>query len=177
MYTYICIHIHLCVYVHTHIYRHRTHALQSCFNSTCFKHTHIHPDIMYAYIQHAYCMQAYIRDGRTNQMTNNTYMDWVMGLLRLLGSLQLYVSFAQYSLFYMALLQKRPVISRSLLIVATPCREVCTVKYAQMCTYLYMYIFVHVHTHACIHTCMLANVHTHACITHSDLYIYIHMPV
>ena len=33
-----------------------------------------------------------------------------MGCLRLVGSLNLQVSFAEYSLFYRALLQKRPVI-------------------------------------------------------------------
>jgi len=43
-----------------------------------------------------------------------------MGWLRLVGSLKLQVSFAEYSLFYMALLQKRPIVLRSLLIVATP---------------------------------------------------------
>ena len=43
-----------------------------------------------------------------------------MGWLRLVGSLQLQVSFAEYSLFYRALLQKRPIILRSLLIVTTP---------------------------------------------------------
>ena len=35
-------------------------------------------------------------------------------------SLESYVSFAEYSLFYRALLQKRPIILRSLLLVATP---------------------------------------------------------
>ena len=43
-----------------------------------------------------------------------------IGWLRLVGSLKLYVSFAEYGLFYRALLQKRPLILRSLLIVATP---------------------------------------------------------
>jgi len=43
-----------------------------------------------------------------------------MGCLRLVGSFKLYVSFAEYSLFYRALLQKRPMFVRSLLIVATP---------------------------------------------------------
>ena len=43
-----------------------------------------------------------------------------MGWLRLVGSLKLQVSFAEYRLFYRALLQKRPVILRSLLIEATP---------------------------------------------------------
>jgi len=42
---------------------------------------------------------------------------WV---LRLVGSLKLQVSFAEYRLFYRALLQKRPVILRSLPIAATP---------------------------------------------------------
>ena len=32
-----------------------------------------------------------------------------MGWLRLVGSLKSYVSFAEYSLFYRALLQKRPI--------------------------------------------------------------------
>jgi len=44
----------------------------------------------------------------------------VWGCLRLVGSLKSQVSFAEYCLFYRALLQKRIIISRSLLIVATP---------------------------------------------------------
>ena len=44
---------------------------------------------------------------------------WTMEWLRLVGSLKLQVSFAEYRLFYSALLQKRPIILRSLLIVAT----------------------------------------------------------
>jgi len=43
-----------------------------------------------------------------------------MGWLRLVSSLELKVSFAEYRLFYRALLQKRPVILRGLLIEATP---------------------------------------------------------
>ena len=43
-----------------------------------------------------------------------------MGLLRLVDSSKLQVSFAEYRLFYRALLQKRPIILRSLLIVAIP---------------------------------------------------------
>ena len=41
-----------------------------------------------------------------------------MGWLRLVASLKLQISFAEYRLFYRALLQKRPIILRSLLIVA-----------------------------------------------------------
>ena len=43
-----------------------------------------------------------------------------IGWLRLVGSLKISVSFAEYSLFYRALLQKRPVFLGSLLVVATP---------------------------------------------------------
>ena len=42
-----------------------------------------------------------------------------MGWLQLVGCLRLQVSFAEYHLFYRALLQKRPIILRSLLSVAT----------------------------------------------------------
>ena len=43
-----------------------------------------------------------------------------VGWPRLVGSLKLQVSFAEHSLFYKALLQKKPVGFRSLLIIATP---------------------------------------------------------
>ena len=48
------------------------------------------------------------------------YSHFHMGWLRLVGSLKLQVSFAECSLFYRVLLQKRPRILRSLLVVATP---------------------------------------------------------
>ena len=41
-------------------------------------------------------------------------------LSRLLGSLKLQVSFAEYRLFYRAFLQKRPIFLRNLIIVALP---------------------------------------------------------
>ena len=44
-----------------------------------------------------------------------------MGWPRLAGSLKIYVFFAEYSLFYRALLQTRPIFLRSLLFIATPC--------------------------------------------------------
>jgi len=43
-----------------------------------------------------------------------------MGWLRLVGSLKVQVSLTEYRLFYRVLLQKRPIILRSLIIVATP---------------------------------------------------------
>ena len=48
------------------------------------------------------------------------YSHFHMGWLRLVGFCKLQDSFAEYSLFYRALLQKRPRILRSLLVVATP---------------------------------------------------------
>jgi len=51
-----------------------------------------------------------------------------MGWLRVVGSLKFQVSFAEYRLFYRALLQKRPVILRSLLIVVAPYLQVRAVS-------------------------------------------------
>jgi len=48
----------------------------------------------------------------------------IYGVVRWVGSLQLQVSSAEHRLFYRALLQKRPIILRSLLIVATPYRQI-----------------------------------------------------
>ena len=70
----------------------------------------------------------------TNTHRKNTYTKYtidtdcpIMGWLRLVGSLKSYVSFAEYRLFYRALLQKRPIILRRLLIVATPYARACRV--------------------------------------------------
>ena len=52
-------------------------------------------------------------------MARNVH-DLRMGWLRLVGSLKLQISCAEYRLFCRALLQKRPIMLRSLLIVATP---------------------------------------------------------
>jgi len=59
------------------------------------------------------CMVLIPSTGEKNQRTP-------MGWLRWVGSLRLQVSFAEYSLSYRALLQKRPIITNSLLIEATP---------------------------------------------------------
>jgi len=48
-----------------------------------------------------------------------------MGWLRLVGSIKLQVSFAQYRLFNSALLQKRPIILSILLREATPYAGAC----------------------------------------------------
>jgi len=51
---------------------------------------------------------------------NVSSCECLMGWLRLVGSLKLWVAFADYHLFYGALLQKRPVILSILLTEATP---------------------------------------------------------
>jgi len=54
------------------------------------------------------------------QLCPSSFQENGMGWLRLVGYLKLWVSFAEYRLFYTALLQKRPMILRSPLIVAAP---------------------------------------------------------
>jgi len=76
------------------------------------------------------CVTSHLYISRVAYM-NESYHIWMydvtyecatipMGWLRLVGSLKSWVSFAEYRLFCRALLQKRPVISRSLRIEASP---------------------------------------------------------
>ena len=53
-------------------------------------------------------------------LSQKAQWDVFYGVAAIVGSLKLKVSFAEYRLFYRALLQKRPIMLRSLLIVATP---------------------------------------------------------
>jgi len=53
------------------------------------------------------------------KVTDSYYMTHMGGWLWFIGSLKIQVSFAEYSLFYRALLQKRPMFLGRLLIVAT----------------------------------------------------------
>ena len=57
-------------------------------------------------------------------------------------ALKTYVSFAAYSLFYRALLQKRPIVLKSLLIVATPYQSMCsTNECAGVCKYIHTQMY------------------------------------
>jgi len=58
-----------------------------------------------------------------------------MGWLRFVGSLKLYVSLQNIGLFYRALLQKRPIILRSLLAEATPYDIMCAVTHSHIVVY------------------------------------------
>jgi len=63
----------------------------------------------------------YACNARGSMYECNVYETVVcMGWLLLVGSSKLYVFSAKYRLFYRALLQKRPFILWSLLIIATP---------------------------------------------------------
>jgi len=55
-------------------------------------------------------------------MASDLYCAVDMGWLRLVGSLKLQFSLTEHHLFYLALLQKRPTILRSLQVLATPYR-------------------------------------------------------
>jgi len=94
------------------------------------------------------------------------YMRW----LRLVGSFKLYVSFAGYSLFYRALLQKRPIIlrptNRSHLIARF-------YKHA-----MHLLICVHTYAHKCAHTAHLKReirVLTRTPPTKPFIYVYIYI--
>jgi len=90
-----------------------------------------------------------------------------MWWLRLVGSLKLQVFFAEYRLFYGALLQKRPIILRSLLIVATqyqPMDKRSVVPLLHLCIYktnLRAYVCVRVCVSVCVHVCACINTLQH----------------
>ena len=72
-----------------------------------------------------------------------------MGWLRVVGSLTLYLSFAKEPYKRDYILQKRPIILRSLLIVATPYESiVCRVR-VYMCVRVYVFVCMLVLVHAC----------------------------
>jgi len=81
---------------------------------------------------------------------------------------------AEYSLFYRALLQKRPIILRSLLIVATPYTYIHTMKYSrtrmQICAHIYTYTRTYTHAdvqaHLNTHTDTDTDTYMHICTVH-----------
>ena len=92
-------HIHtLHTHIHTLIHRIHFERKKRRFSIKPYKHTISKVCVWHSFTEHQY----------------------TIGWLRLVGSLKLQVSFADYRLFYRAPLQKRPIILRSLLLVATP---------------------------------------------------------
>ena len=84
------------------------------------------------------CHDSFIRVSWLIYMCDMKYMGW----LRFGGALKLQVSFADYRLFYRALLQKRPEILKSLLIVATPYHDsfLCVPWLGHMCAMTSTYV-------------------------------------
>ena len=90
-----------------------------CTNIRIYIHIYIHPfhaltrslsDCVYSYVYTCTFKYSYV----------DTYTYIHMGWLRLVGSIKLQVSFAEYHFFYRALLQKRPIMLSILLVAATP---------------------------------------------------------
>jgi len=118
-----------------------------------------------------------------NICTTYIYMGW----LRPVDSLKSQVSLAEYSLFYRALLQKRPMVLRSLLIEDTPYPTymyISTLSCASSercftsarrdingCAFffIYMNIYIYIYIYSCIHLCLHAYawvcmyIHTLSC--------------
>ena len=94
------------VYISMCVYIHRVRDIQDIY-----VRTYIHISIL---------MSVYISMG-AHMHTHMCVAGWLaMGWLRLVGTLKLWVSFAKESYKRDDILQKRPIILRSLLIVATP---------------------------------------------------------
>jgi len=103
-----------------------------------------------------------------------------IGWLRLVGSFKLLVSFAEYRLFYRALLQKRPIIWRSLLVEATPWNAISPTwflhggldrghTYIEMCVDMVICICICSCVSVCVYTnnvYVYTNVHERPAHTH-----------
>ena len=114
-----------------------------------------------------------------------TYMGW----LRLVGSLNSFVSFSEYSLFYRSLLQKRPMLGSLLMYqwhVRIICIYICTyhihICICIMATHTYIYTYVYTYngdTHIHIYICVYVYIyHIHICryimATHTYIYTYMY---
>jgi len=123
------IHTYLPTYIHTYIHT----------NIHTNKHTYLHTRVRTCHYLHC----AWISLSRRPKYVYIHTMGWI----RLVGTLKVQVSIAEYKPFYRALLQKKPIILRSLRIVATPYTIlihydtfVYTNEYiAQINTYTYSY--------------------------------------
>jgi len=133
IYIYNCINIHIykymyiCIYTRTHIYVYICKYVLMLYIFT-YIYTYI-----YMYKCHAKLEEHILKFQLAPRLT--------MGWIRLVGSLKLYVSFAEYSLFCKALLQKRPIILRSLLIIATPyAKRVPNTLFSESTVHLWMLV-------------------------------------
>ena len=134
-------------------------VLQICVYVYTYIRTYIHVYI-YTYIYIRIYTNVFIhRIPQTNTIARET-----KGWLRLVGSLKLHVSFAKEPYKRDNILQKRPRILRSLLIVATPYLwktglQICIYVCKYVCVFAYGYIFIRIYT-VCIFACMYMYVRT-----------------
>ena len=105
-----------------------------------YTHTHISVHL-YIHATHTHCPLTHTRVNVCEwYIYMRVYSECIythMGWLRLVGSIKLQVSFAEYRLFYRSLLQKRPINLSILLTAATPYHDVVTVR-----------SHTHTHTHS-----------------------------
>jgi len=123
-----------------------------------------------------------------------THVNKAMGWLRLVGSLKLQVSFAKEPYKRDDILQQRPIILRSLLIVATPYKDICAYIHIYICISIckwrpftceccskYICIYTHIHMYICIYVGtihMWMRLQIYICIcTCIHMYIYIYMEI
>ena len=97
-----------------------------------------------------------------------------MGWLRLVGFFKLHVCFAEYSLFYRALLQKRPLLFKELTNRRHPiCKlDIHTCIHGSILyVYIYIYIYVCIHKSIFKYICMFTygeRAESECCYTYVD---------
>ena len=101
-----------------------------------------------------------------------------MGWLRLVGSLQIYVSFAKEPYKRDCILQTRPMILRSQLIVATPYQYIVPVYYIHVSIYVtrtciqFLVCFVYTYKHVYVYKRTYIYIHIHRTTLNPQPYVY-----
>jgi len=114
MYVWVCI-MYVCEDYHVRVQRSSCIHVRVCISSR--GHLHCMCAVIQSRIVHYVCEVHYVCVQRSSCI--HVWVCIHMGWLRSVGSIKLYVSFAEYCLFYKALLQKRPIILSILLTKAT----------------------------------------------------------
>jgi len=160
MYMYIPCAVRIYIYINTFI--HTYTCTHNVFMNVFVKHIHAHIYMYTHTYTHIYVYTfiytgAIHRQSVSRHIPINMYMEW----LRSVGSLKLYVPFAKKPYKRDDILQKRPIILRSLLVVATPTIHIhiCTSTHAYIqaqhviqCRgmFLYICICIHIYKHICV---------------------------
>jgi len=179
MYIFTYIHVHMHVYICTHTYRfcclfHERDSTRTSGPFCLYLYKHIltyicsHVNICpYIYLKfvHVYADSVALLTNEIRLEHPALYVD--MGWLWLIGSLKLKVSFAKQPYKKNDILQKRLIIVRSLLIVATPFMYIKIYLYTYAHTYIYAHILV-LYAYVNIHVYINANIR---------MYMYTHVQI